>query len=215
MAGANKMSSPEQSARRGRGRPPGPPVDVDARRETLLDAAETAIANTGPDVGLAEIAAAAGLTRSAVYAAFDDREALLTALAQRHSSIIVERMTQILADPTDPRAQIRASIDILARWFEDQPTVARLLFARLNAARGDQPSFVISSLVSILANGFTARGLDPAPAATWAHGVIGAVSATIIWWAEEQTVSRTEVVDHLTALVWGGFAGAGDTPIVS
>ncbi|MFW0790564.1 TetR family transcriptional regulator [Gordonia sp. CPCC 205333] len=211
MTGTDKATAQGRSGRRGRGRPPGPPVDADARRDALLDAAEAAITATGPDVGLAEIAATAGLTRSAVYAAFDDRDALLTALAQRHSMIIVDRMTRILADPADPRAQIRASIDILAQWFEDQPRVARLLFGRLNAARGDQPSFVISSLASILANGFASRGLDPAPAPTWARGVIGAVSATIVWWSEDHSIGRAEVVDHLTSLVWGGFAGAGDT----
>ena len=68
------------SARRGRGRPAGPGVDAEQRRSDLLDAAERAIRSHGPDVGIAEVAKEAGFVRSAVYAVFPNRAAILSAL---------------------------------------------------------------------------------------------------------------------------------------
>ncbi|GED99241.1 TetR/AcrR family transcriptional regulator [Gordonia crocea] len=195
--------------RRGRGRPPGPPVDQKQRRAQLLDAAEAAIRESGPDVGLADVAAAAGLTRSAVYASFADRNALLTALANRHARLIVERLGAIIGGITDPADQTRAAIDILAGWFEDEPELARALSAHLLPTTPSADGVVVDALTSILTEGFRARGRDEAPAATWAHALVGAISTTIAWWSTTRTVSRSDVVDHLFLLVWSGFAGLG------
>lgn len=193
-------------ARRGRGRPPGPAVDPAARREALLDAAERAIAESGAQVSLAQVAVAAGLTRSAVYAAFDDRDDLLSALARRHSGRIVARLRAAATLDADPREQTRAAVDVLAGWFQENPELARLLDQRTD---GDHlhHSYGAEAVTAILDLGFRARGLDPAPAATWAQGLIGAVSGAVRWWTHTQEISRDELVDHLTTLIWSGFAG--------
>ncbi len=203
--------SEQNSVRRRRGRPPGPPVDQQRRREQLLDAAETAIRGSGPDVGLGEVAAAAGLTRSAVYASFADRGALLDALAQRHAGQIVDELVEIAAGTSDPAEQTRAAIDILAGWFDDEPALARSLAGHLLPTAPASTSLVVSSLTAILVEGFRSRGRDESPAQTWAHALVGAVSATIAWWSKTRTISRAELVDHLFLLVWSGFAGV-DTP---
>lgn len=164
---------------------------------------------SGPDVGLAEVAAAAGLTRSAVYAAFVDRGALLDALAGRHARIIVERLTQIAGGMTDPAEQTRAAIDVLAAWFEDEPQLAQALSEQMLPTDPGRDGFVIRSLTEILATGFASRGRGDAPARTWAHALVGAVSSTITWWSSTREISRDEVVDHLFLLVWSGFSGVG------
>ncbi|GAB11613.1 putative TetR family transcriptional regulator, partial [Gordonia araii NBRC 100433] len=198
---------PEQTpTRRRRGRPPGPPVDPKQRREELLDAAEAAIRSSGPDVGLADVAAAAGLTRSAVYASFDDRKALLDALAGRHARLIVERLVQIMGGIPEPAEQTRAAIDILAGWFEDEPALALALSGHLLPANPDADGVVIRTIAGILSEGFRARGRDDGPAQTWAHALVGAISSTITWWSSTRLISREEVVDHLFLLVWSGFS---------
>lgn len=199
---------PGRSTRRGRGRPPGPPVDVEHRRELLLDAAERAVRRRGSDVGLAEVAAEAGLTRSAVYAAFRARDPLIDALAARHSRVIVDRLSTVLAAVSDPREQTRAAIDILAAWFDDEPHLARLLMRRLN--RADDGGVVVTAVAAALRDGFVRRGRAPVAAQTWAHALVGAVSATVGWWATSRPVTRAELVDQLTDLVWSGFAGVDD-----
>lgn len=202
----------EESPRRGRGRPPGPPVDPEQRRTTLLDAAEQAIAEAGPEVSLAQVAVAAGLTRSAVYAAFADRDALIAALAKRHSQRIVQRLWAVTSEIEDPREQVRASVDVLAAWFEENPGLAALLdrYEDRRTADGERRSFVATALGEILTAGFQARGLDPAPAQTWAQGLIGAVSSAVRWWSQTRSIPKDELVEHLTSLIWSGFSGAGD-----
>ena len=198
-------------ARRRRGRPPGPPVDPTQRRGQLLDAAEVAIRESGPDVGLAEVAAAAGLTRSAVYASFTDRTALLDSLANRHTRLIIGRLARIAGGIADPAEQTRAAIDILAGWFEDEPQLAQALSGHLLPTAPLSDTAVVAAITGILSEGFAARGRDTAPAPTWAHALVGAMSSTITWWSATRTISREQVVDHLFLLVWSGFSGI-DTP---
>ena len=196
-----------EPTRRGRGRPPGPPVDIDARREHLLDSAEAAIRRSGADVGLAEVAKEAGLTRSAVYAAFADRDAVIDALAARHARLIVERLGSVIQGIADPAAQTRAAIDILAAWFDDEPELARLLAGRLDQSGGG--SGIVTAVAEILSVGFRARGADDSPAESWAHALVGAVSSAVGWWSRTRTIDRETLVDHLHLLIWSGFEGAG------
>lgn len=200
------MAHDPPAQRRSRGRPPGPPLDLERRRTDLLDAAEDAIRAIGPHVGLGEVAKIAGLSRSAVYAAFADRDALLDGLAARQSGRIVDRLDAVLTTVDDPRDQTRAAIDILADWFETEPVLAPLLSARLSAADGTRGS-ILNALVRILRDGFAARGADGAAAEPWAHAIMGAVSAAVGWWSRTTTMSRADLVEHLTDLIWAGFSG--------
>ncbi len=199
----------EEPARRGRGRPPGPPVDPDARREMLLDAAESSIRKSGAAVGLAEVAKAAGLTRSAVYAAFADREAVVDALAARHAQHIVERLTTVVGGTDDPAEQTRAAIDILAAWFDEEPQLAPLLTGRLDQPTGGDSGAIVTAVGDILRAGFRARGGDDAPADAWAYALVGAVASAVGWWSRTRSISRAALVDHLYLLIWSGFEGAG------
>ncbi|ALG83271.1 TetR/AcrR family transcriptional regulator [Gordonia phthalatica] len=200
------MVDDASTTRRGRGRPPGPPLDLARRRTLLLDAAEDALRTGGSDVGLGEVAKIAGLSRSAVYAAFADRDALLDALAARRSRRIVDDLGSVLSTITDPRDQTRAAVDILAAWFEEEPVLAPVLMSRLSHAGAGDGS-ILDALVGILRAGFAARGSDDAAAEPWAHAIVGAVSSTVTWWSRTATMPRAQVVDHLTDLIWAGFSG--------
>ena len=200
------MADEGSTTRRGRGRPPGPPLDLDRRRTQLLDAAEEAVRTGGPDVGLGEVGRVAGLSRTAVYAAFADRDALFDALAARRSRRIVDDLGAVLATIRDPRDQTRAAIDLLAAWFEHEPVLAPMLMTRLSRA-GARHGSILDALVENLRAGFAARGADDAAAEPWAHAIVGAVSSTVTWWSRTATMPRSDVVEHLTDLIWAGFSG--------
>lgn len=204
-----RMSEP--SARRSRGRPPGPGVDIDSRREELLDAAELEIAGHGSDFGLAGVAKRAGLTRSAVYAAFTDRDDLLTALTRRHANRITADMAAVLNEVKDPRVQTRATVDVLARWMEDNPQLSAVLAPRMQAGVGD--SQVTGFLEYIFDIAFTQIDGNRRAAAPWARAVIGAIWTAVQWWSETRTMERGELVDHVTDLIWEGFSGVGGAAV--
>ena len=111
----------------------------------------------------------------------------------------------------DPAEQTRAAIDILAGWFEDEPQLAQALSGHLLPTAPLSDTAVVAAITGILSEGFAARGRDTAPAPTWAHALVGAMSSTITWWSATRTISREQVVDHLFLLVWSGFSGI-DTP---
>lgn len=141
------------STRRPPGRPLGSHIDARQRREDLLDAAERSLRSRGPELSLVDVARESGLTRSALYAAFPDKDALVTALAQRQAQRIVAEVSGIAA------------------------------FDQLDGDR---------------------RAAGPR-----ARALLGAVSASVFWWQRDRTVERDELVEHLTALIWSGFVGAG------
>ena len=195
------------STRRSRGRPPGPGVDPGARREELLDAAEAEIIEHGVDFGLAGVAKRAGLTRSAVYAAFADRSDLLSALAQRHTQNLVLEVGTMVNTLHDPKEQTRSVIDILARWMEDNSKLAVVLAPRMQVGVGSAE--VTGFIEKVLHIALTQLGADARASGPWAPALVGAIWAAVERWSTSPTMDRAELVDHITSLIWAGFAGVG------
>jgi len=193
--------------RRGRGRPPGSHVQRDLRRDELLDAAERSLRKGGPDLSLVDVAREAGLTRPAIYAAFPDKDSLVLALAQRQAHRIIAEIGVVVRSVGDPRGQTRAAVDCLCRWVDEEPSISAALTSRIRSTSVSEE--LARWLESVLTAGFRQLGADGAAAGPWARALVGAVSAAVFWWATDRAMSRAELVDHLTALIWSGFAGAG------
>jgi AcrR family transcriptional regulator len=106
----------------------------------LLDAAAEMIAGSGYDgVSVDAIAAAAGLTKGAVYARYASKEDLLLALFDRRAAEGQAGLEAILASPA-PAAVRLASID---RWQRAEPERARvwaLLELELGLAAARKPA---------------------------------------------------------------------------
>ncbi|MDF2265142.1 TetR/AcrR family transcriptional regulator [Streptomyces coacervatus] len=98
------MSTPTASEDRPRRRRPyAPRVPIEQRREQLLDAALAVIVNDGYDrVSIDAIAKRAHVARSVVYGAYENLDALLTALLDRQQARAFERLLQTIPDPHDP-----------------------------------------------------------------------------------------------------------------
>lgn len=195
------------STRRPPGRPLGSHIDARQRREDLLDAAERSLRSRGPELSLVDVARESGLTRSALYAAFPDKDALVTALAQRQAQRIVAEVSGIAASAAGPREQTRAAVDCFCAWVEAEPAISATLSASLSSAAVFDE--LAGWLEGILAAAFDQLDGDRRAAGPWARALLGAVSASVFWWQRDRTVERDELVEHLTALIWSGFVGAG------
>lgn len=73
----------------------------DRARTAILDAAATILARQGEAASLADVALAAGVSRSTLYRYFSTRDALLTALAEAGAREIESRLAE-LADSSVP-----------------------------------------------------------------------------------------------------------------
>lgn len=204
----NVDSSPHARTKRGPGRPPGGGVLVD--RAQLLDAATILIRERGPDVTMAEIAAAATVTKPILYRTIGDREALTSAL----SETLIDRVNAAVdvrrGSGNDARADFHGAVSgYLAAIATD-----RNLFLFVNG--GNHDTAVVQRLVDRsaeqLVDLFTAAGRDRTASQTWSHAIVGAFQIVALMWLRDDYCEIDTLADNLTEFLWPGVSGIGDAP---
>jgi AcrR family transcriptional regulator len=106
-------------------------VPIEERREQLLDAALAVIVSDGYDrVSIDAIAKRAGVARSVVYGAFENLDALLTALLDRQQARAFERLLRTVPDAgglSDPAAFASEAVRRMADMLHQDPDTWRLI----------------------------------------------------------------------------------------
>jgi AcrR family transcriptional regulator len=202
--------------RRPRGRPPGPPRDPAIRRGEILDAAERVAAEAGTPITIAQVAAAAGYARTAVYAVFPDLPALVGALAERHMASLLAAADAILAQPLPVRDMLRAVIVLVCEFVDANPSLHHLLMQRLQSDDSTvygqhRPFFtrLADWAAAVFDTILRAVGADPAVSRVWASATIGAILMSAEDWGRDPARDRGEFVDHLTAFLWPAVESVG------
>lgn len=188
--------------------------DREARREELLDAAVTAIRREGADVSMDDIAAEAGITKPILYSNFGDKAGLADALAVRFTQDLVARFGEVWATTDDPRERVARSIDAWVGFIESDPHIYSFLSeGSFGAGRSLDDRRLVADLGKLVARALgewlREQGADSGPAEPWAYGVLGMVHISTEWWMERGTLSRKDLVNYLTSLLWTGFSGNG------
>jgi AcrR family transcriptional regulator len=100
-----------------------------ATRRALLDAAGALLDCGGPDaVTLREVGARAGVSRSAPYRHFADKESLLTAIAAEAWNDIADRLEALAASRAAPEKTLRDVLLSLITIGRSRPHLYRLMF---------------------------------------------------------------------------------------
>lgn len=202
-----------------------------ARREELVQAALRAITQHGPGVGVDEIAAAAGTSKTALYRHFADKEQLYLAVAERVSRRILRDLAAAAAQHERPRAALGAVIGTYLRLVEHDPDVYWFVtrgagsMSRAASAPGgaaDPLAGLTQAVSAEFARAITrqlrAAGLDAATAEPWGHGLVGMVRAAADHWmsapvpADGRRTPADVLAGQLTALAWGGLSRAPLAP---
>ena len=192
------------------------------RRRELVEATVRAVRRHGAGVGMDEIAAVAGTSKTVVYRHFTDRAGLYRAVAERVDGTIIRGITRAagVADHGhDPRQVVRAVIGAYLHLVEDDPEVYRFIVNAPILSPGERPdgdvaagmtTRVAEHVADILRAG---AGHAPAPEvrALWGVALVGMVRATADAWLAGGGAaagrSADELADDLTALVWDGLSG--------
>jgi len=183
-----------------------------ARRAAMVAAAMDAVRRHGPGVSVAEIAAAAGITKPVLYRHFTDRADLQRAVGQQAAAMLMARIAPALAADGEPRAVVRAIVDAFLGSIEDEPELWRFVVhhpvERTPGAEivDDARAEIARMLTVVLSERLTAAGRDTDGAAVWAQGLVGMVQSAGDWWLERRPMSRAALTDHLTAIIWGGLS---------
>jgi AcrR family transcriptional regulator len=179
------------------------------RRSAIIAAAVSAIETHGPDVLTGQIADLAGVPRTHVYRHFDGKQALDIAVTRRVGVQILEGIRAGVSRGVTPREIIGGGLDAYLGWVDEHPNLYRFLAknafvvdAESQPGRNDAKAILAGELTGLLAGYLRAHRLDDAPAERTIIGVVGLVDNTALWWLSHPAMSRAELADWLTQLVW-------------
>ncbi|HVE73515.1 MAG TPA: TetR/AcrR family transcriptional regulator [Mycobacteriales bacterium] len=181
-------------------------------RASLLDAADRVVQREGPAASMASIAAEAGITKPILYRQFGDKDGLYAALAERHTSALLDTLRAALASGRNPRDRVARTVDAYLAVIEADPQVYRFLMHATEAASAQvQVRSFLRSLAESLAEGIATElgpGVGAVRSHAWAHGLVGMVQAAGEWWLRERPCPREHLVAELVELAFGGYAAA-------
>jgi AcrR family transcriptional regulator len=188
------------------------------RREQLVLATVAAVGRHGAGVGMEEIAAEAGTSKTVVYRHFADRTELHAAVCARVAAELLPKLREAMQSSSHPRQMLAAAIETYLAFLEADPELYRFVVSHTPDHSTTDPIMSLSALVGDQAAALTASALeraghDPAAAAPWGHGLVGLVRAAADWWlTADRPMLRTELAAHLTDLAWAGLSGVVSTP---
>jgi AcrR family transcriptional regulator len=180
----------------------------------MVDAALRAIRRRGPGLTMDDIAAEAGVSKPIVYRVFADKADLYLAVGSRVAQGVVGEVTAELEARHGPRDLVYAVVDAYLRVLEADPDVYRFVVQRSFADRpverdplSDYSALVVAHLSRLIGERLRAGNLDSGGAEPWAHAIVGMVQAAGDWWLERRSMTRADLTEYLTTLLWSGIAG--------
>lgn len=202
-----------KSVRRGR-----PPINADARREELLDAAERVIARGVVEPSISDIAAEAGYARTVVYAAFPNLTAVAYALTIRHSTRLIREIDGVLMQALPIQQLLGGTIEVFCKFVEANPYLYPLLMQTWvgpNEATS-RPLFsgVVDWATQVMVVILTAADADVSLARPWASAIVGAALLTAEDWNDRRDRSRDDLVEAVLGLFMPAMAAVGADHLV-
>ncbi|WP_111766095.1 TetR family transcriptional regulator [Nakamurella deserti] len=191
------------------------------RREELVDATLAAVARHGADVGMDEIAAAAGTSKTVVYRHFADRAELYLAVSRRVADDLVPRLRRAVADTAGPREMMAAAVDTYLAFVEADPELYRFVVHGVPSGRigrsgptsetdpiGSLSDAVGHQVAALIGTALRRAGRGTDAAEPWGHALVGLVRSTADWWLRTgRPLPRATLTAQLTDLAWSGLGG--------
>jgi AcrR family transcriptional regulator len=184
------------------------------RRAEFIAAALRVLAAQGPDVTMDAVAAEAGVTKPVLYRYFADKTALVTALGEHGSNVLLERLLPAIAADVPALTRVRGTI---TAYFETIDELPNLYWLIVRHTAGEIPAendpyqrnkeAIASALTALFGDYLRAYGLDSGGAEPWAYGITGLVQATVEWWLQRRSMSRVHAIEYTTQLVYAALAG--------
>jgi len=179
-----------------------------------VTAALRAITTKGAGVGMDDVAAAAGTSKTVLYRHFTDKEDLYLAVAERVNSRILRELGAAVDRAPGPREALAAIIEAYVRLVEADPDVYRFVVSHPFLERPlstDPVQRIAGTIADETARTITAHlrvgGARDSSADALAHGLIALIrTAADRWISSTDRAPAQTLVNDLTQLAWGGLA---------
>lgn len=160
------------------------------------------------------VAAEAGVSKPVLYRYFSDKAALVEALAERGSEILLARLLPAINSSGPVLDRISGAVGGYFTVIDEHPNLYWLIARRGRAEPGqgrvavhpDKES-IANALTAVFGDYLRLFGLDSGGAEPWAHGITGLVQSTGEWWLQRRSMSRAHVVGYVTQLIWAAISG--------
>jgi AcrR family transcriptional regulator len=183
----------------------------EGRRAEFVDATIRAVSTYGPDVGMDRVAAEAGVTKPVLYRHFTDKADLYLAVGARATDLLMAKVVPALAEDGPIFERIRRAVGCYVTFVDEYRELYRFLIMRPNPTKRDlvqeDKSKIAEVLTELLAAYLTLFRMDPVIAGPSAHGIVGLVQGAVEWWLEQGGMTREQLTDHLTTMIWHGIDG--------
>ncbi|WP_432487208.1 TetR/AcrR family transcriptional regulator [Kineococcus sp. SYSU DK018] len=187
-----------------------------ARREELVTAALRAITTHGAGLGMDELAAAAGTSKTVLYRHFTDKEDLYLAVARRVNRLIVRELRSAVERASSAREALAGIVSTYLGLVEADPEVYRFVVSHpFGATARDPERDPVQRLTRALADEtartltahLRAAGAADTSADALAHGLVALIrSAADRWISTPDRIAATDMAAALTDLAWGGLS---------
>ena len=194
------------------------------RRVELVEATVRAVRRHGAGVGMDEIAAEAGTSKTVLYRHFGDKAGLYLAVVESVDRLIARDLDRALSVPdvdgaapaalaAHPQQVIEAAVDSYLSLVEKDPEVYRFVVTHplLDRPIGDDPLTGVTGrigdrLAALITAALAAGGREAAAAGALAHGVVGLVRAAADHWLRSpEPLPRQDLTHQISALIAGGL----------
>jgi AcrR family transcriptional regulator len=200
------------------------------RRRELVEDTLRAIRRRGPGVGMDDIAAEAGTSKTVLYRHFGDRTGIYLAVAEAVDELVLTDLGAVAdqsghapdGTPADVTEVITAMVQAYLHLVERDPDIYRFVVTRpLLDQDTDVPDPVLTltgrigdQLAAILTAHLERAGRDSRPAVTWAHGIVGFVRAAADHWVSEAPTDTTaaDVTTFVVAMLRPALHGPTPDP---
>lgn len=188
------------------------------RRALFLDAADEAIRTLGPSATMADVAAAAGVTKPVLYRFISDKEDLAAALAARYAQQLDDLLAAGTSSASGPRAMLYRTISAYLAFIETEPRIYEFLVQRAPTESPDAAEHLTrfthqlaERVTGVVTEELRRFGRRTDGAEAFAHGMIGMVQSVGDWWmarrATQPSPTRDELASQLALVLWTGLAG--------
>lgn len=183
-----------------------------ARRAELSDGALAAIRARGNTIGMDEIAAEIGVSKTVLYRYFDDKSDLTGAATMRFMETrLAPALTEVLGRDLDEFGLAESAISVYVRTVAEEPEIYPFIMGMSSGGTGvraaveNSERIIADLLAGVLRERLERLGFVADGAMTWAYGVVGAVQLATHRWMMDRSTPVEELIEHLLMLAWGGI----------
>jgi AcrR family transcriptional regulator len=189
-----------------------------SRRRQLLAVAKEVLGDRGfHQTTMAEIAAAAGVTKPVLYQHFSSKRDLYTAVLRDAGNQLQEAINEANDRAESPREQVELGFEAYVRFVQEDPNGFRLLFSS-TSRRDEEWAAIGESVTNSIAETAAARiqveGMSPSHRRVLARGLIGMAEGMMRYWhsGDVDGLDFDDLLADLQTLAWRGLRGLGNEP---